>query len=55
MIDAENSSGIDLTQIITNDLMLKDRGFVLRQHQPNIPTVAIEDIYGTISTSAARN
>jgi hypothetical protein len=55
MIDAENSSGIDLTQIITNDLVLQDRGLVLRQHQPNISAVAIEDIYGMISTSAARN
>ena len=42
---------MDLTTILKNDLVLRDAGLILRQHSNNLQSIAIEDMYGTISTS----
>lgn len=45
--------GLDLSSAINESLLLKDAGFILRQHQPNFVTVSLDDFYGTVSTSEA--
>jgi hypothetical protein len=42
---------VDLTTVLKNDLVLRDAGLILRQHAQNLQSVAIEDMYGTISIS----
>lgn len=42
---------MDLTTILKNDLVLRDAGLILRQHSQNLQSIAIEDLYGTISTN----
>jgi hypothetical protein len=42
--------GVDLSTVINKDLVLEDAGIIMRQHQPFMVSVSVDDIYGTIST-----
>lgn len=42
--------GINLVNIVNNDMVLQDAGLILRQHQQNLTSTSINDIYGTVST-----